>query len=144
MELQTKYHGIIQVDESSIIRFENGIPGFIEEKQFILLPFDNESPFFILQSVSTSELGFVVVNPFLFNKEYEFDLSDHDKQSLHIQSEKDIQVYTILTVKDPFSESTANLQAPIIYNHKENLAKQIILQDTYKTRHKLFANATKG
>lgn len=142
MNLDTKYHGIIEVEENDFIYFENGIPGFLEEKNFILLPLEKESPFFIMQSKVTPELGFVVVNPFLFFQDYEFELSNNDKEALSITIEEEIQILSILTIKDPFSETTANLQAPVIINHNKNIAKQIILQDNYKTKHKIFHNNT--
>lgn len=138
MNLDTKYHGVIEVEEKDFIYFENGIPGFLEEKSFIILPLDKESPFFIMQSKVTPELGFVVVNPFLFFNDYEFELSSNDKEALSITKEEDIEVLSILTVKDPFSETTANLKAPVIINHRKNIAKQIILHETYKTKHKIF------
>ncbi|MCV9884677.1 flagellar assembly protein FliW [Metabacillus halosaccharovorans] len=144
MNIQTKYHGEIQVNQEDIITFEQGIPGFPHENNFILLPLDQESPFIIMQSQTTPELGFVVVNPFLFFQEYEFNLLENDKEVLKINAQEDIQILSILTVKEPFSESTANLQAPVIINHKEKLAKQIILNNTtYTTRHRIIQEEVK-
>jgi len=95
-----------------------------------------------MQSKQTSELGFVVTNPFYFFKEYEFDLPKQDKEVLKINNEEDIQLFTILSVKEPFSETTANLRAPIIVNIKSKLAKQVILNDTiYTTKHKIIQKA---
>jgi flagellar assembly factor FliW len=143
MKIKTKYHGMIEVEETEFIHFEHGIPGFIEEKDFILLPMDVESPFFIMQSKQTPELGFVVTNPFHFFKDYEFDLLEHDKESLEIKNETDIQLFTILSVKEPFSETTANLKAPIVINISSKLAKQVILNDTsYSARHKIIHKVT--
>ncbi|UHA61577.1 flagellar assembly protein FliW [Metabacillus litoralis] len=142
MELHTKYHGIVNVEEEEIIYFEHGIPGFLEERKFILLPLDENSPYFIMQSVLTPGLGFVVTEPFSFFKEYEFELTEHEKEALKIIEDSTIQVLCILSLKDPFKETTANLQAPIVINHSKTLGKQIILNDTsYTTKHKLFQEA---
>ncbi|APH03578.1 flagellar assembly protein FliW [Bacillus weihaiensis] len=139
MKIETKYHGEITLEETSIMHFQNGLPGFIEEKKFVLLPLDSESPFMILQSIVTKDLGFILVNPFQFFHSYEFELSAVDKELLEIKEEKDVAVWTILTVKDPFVESTANLQAPVIFNIRNNVGKQVILNHTmYQTREKLF------
>ncbi|MED4402758.1 flagellar assembly protein FliW [Metabacillus fastidiosus] len=140
MMIQTKYHGEISIEENEILKFEQGIPGFNDEKDFILIPLEQGSPFLILQSMQTAELGFVVVNPFQFTADYEFDLSESDKEILEIKSEKDVEVYTILTVKERFEETTANLQAPLIVNRNQNKAKQIILNEQkYSIKHNLFA-----
>ncbi|MFY4775077.1 flagellar assembly protein FliW [Metabacillus sp. RGM 3146] len=136
--LKTKYHGEIEINEEQILHFESGIPGFLEEKQFVILPLKEDSPFLILQSVATSELAFVVTSPFIFFKDYEFNLDDSTADKLKLEKPEDVQVMVILTLQDKFEDSTANLQAPIVVNEKTNLAKQVILNDpAYKTKHKL-------
>lgn len=138
MELNTKYHGVLNIEEEEIIRFESGIPGFSEETKFILLPLEENSPYYIMQSLKTSELGFVVTEPFSFFKDYEFRLGESEKEALNIKDDSTIQVLTILSLKEPFANTTANLQAPIVINLSEKFGKQIILNDTkYTTRHKL-------
>ncbi|MFD2214824.1 flagellar assembly protein FliW [Metabacillus endolithicus] len=139
MKLVTKYHGKIEVSEKDVIFFEHGIPGFLKEKHFFLLELEKDSPFLILQSKTTPELGFVLMSPFDFYKNYEFELLEQDKKHLTLNHEEDILVFTILTVKEPFEETTANLKAPLVINKSNNKAKQIILNDSnYETRHKVF------
>lgn len=140
MKINTKYHGEVEVEE--ILTFEKGIPGFVDEKQFALLPLSDDESYFVLQSVSTSELAFVLTNPFHFMKEYDFQLEDATVEELGLESEKDVAVYSILTVQDPFERTTANLQAPIIINLKNRKAKQVILHnEQYKTKHPIFEKA---
>lgn len=139
MKLQTKYHGEIEIKDTEVIEFSTGIPGFINEKKFVILRLEEESPFFILQSVDTPELAFVLAIPFLYFKDYEIELDENTISQLHIEREEDVSVYSILTVKDPFEQTTANLQAPIIINNQSKRGKQIILTNTsYKTKHVLF------
>ena len=138
MKIATKYHGDIEIHEKDIVRFEQGIPGFLEEKRFVLLPLE-DTPFTILQSVNTSALGFVLIEPFSYFPSYEIDLDDNTLEQLDIESERDVAVYVILTVADPFDDTTANLQAPIVINVHKRLGKQVILTNTnYKTKHRLF------
>ncbi|MBE4907052.1 flagellar assembly protein FliW [Bacillus luteolus] len=140
MKIQSKYHGEIEINESEIIQFEGGIPGFLEEKRFVIVPLaEEDSPLHILQSVETSQLAFVTTNPFTFFKDYDFEIPDAVVNNLNIRSEQDVAVLVILTVKESFEESTANLQAPIIINMKDQLGKQVVLNDpSFKTRHLLF------
>ncbi|KSU59830.1 flagellar assembly protein FliW [[Bacillus] enclensis] len=140
MKINTKYHGEIEVKKEDILKFEQGIPGFAEEKGFMLLPLPENDWFHILQSVSTPQLGFVVTDPFLFTNEYDFELEAESVDLLGLTSEKDVKVLTILTMKEALNDSTANLQAPIIINLASNKAKQVILNNTnYKTKHFIFA-----
>jgi flagellar assembly factor FliW len=136
MKLNTKYHGEIEIEDKSIIRFEEGIPSFEDQKQFVILPLDEESPFLILQSVTTPSLGFVIINPFEYFTEYTVDLSDITVQKLKIESEDQVALYSILTVQEPFENTTANLSGPIVINTKEQLGKQIIINnEKYTTKH---------
>lgn len=143
MQIETKYAGRVDVNESDIITFDSGLPGFDNERRFVILPFTEESPFFILQSVETARLAFVVMEPFFVFKEYDFELDDKVITSLKIKSEKDVSVFVIVTVSDPFAESTANLQAPLIINQRKKYGKQIILNDSrYHTKHRLSLEKT--
>ncbi|KDE46759.1 flagellar assembly protein FliW [Geobacillus sp. CAMR5420] len=138
MNIDTKYHGTVAVKGEDIIRFPHGLPGFADEKRFVLLPFA-DTPFVILQSTETPVLGFVLIEPFSYFPTYEFELDEATVEQLEIETERDVAVYVILTVADPFDNTTANLQAPIVINVHKRLGKQVILTNTnYKTKHRLF------
>jgi flagellar assembly factor FliW len=144
MILHTKFEEIIKINESNILHFEQGLPGFEDEKQFVLLPMEG-TPFSTLQSVTTKDLAFFTTNPFLFFKEYDFELVEPVQEQLEIKEESDVLVQVILTIHDPLDKSTANLQAPIVINIKENLAKQVVLSDNrYRTRHELSESSLVG
>jgi flagellar assembly factor FliW len=140
MNINTKYHGIMDIHNEEILLFTNGIPGFKNENQFVLLPLPENDWFHVLQSTKTAELGFVVTDPFLFFTDYDFTLDSSTVEQLEEPSEKNIKVLSILTVREPLHETTTNLQAPIVINLANNKAKQIILTDTtYQTKHLVFA-----
>jgi flagellar assembly factor FliW len=137
MEIKTKFQDIIEIQESDILTFEQGIPGFENEKKFVLLPIE-ETELSLLQSVETKELAFIITDPFLFFKDYDFELSSVEQELLKINEKKEVFVQVIITVADPYEKSTANLQAPVIINVKNNKCKQIILSNgKYRTKHRL-------
>ncbi|MDZ5711479.1 flagellar assembly protein FliW [Jeotgalibacillus haloalkalitolerans] len=142
MKIETKYHGEIELNEKDIWHFEKGIPGFEDEKQFTVLSFEGNEVFFVLQSVNTPSLGFIISNPFSFFKEYEIKLDDAVTHALALEKPEDSMVNVILTVREPFNESTANLQAPLVFNLENKKAKQIILND-YSRKQPVAAAATK-
>ncbi|WP_172645521.1 flagellar assembly protein FliW [Domibacillus tundrae] len=139
MKIQTKYHGEKEIEQEDIITFSTGIPGFENEKKFVLLEFPDNNVFYALQSVSTSDLSFVVTDPFSFFIDYNVKVDDATIDALAIEKEEDVTLLNILTVRDPFEETTANLQAPIVINKKTHSGRQVILTGTpYETRHNLF------
>ncbi|MGD6990966.1 flagellar assembly protein FliW [Sutcliffiella horikoshii] len=142
MKIETKYHGLIEVLEEEVVRFPNGLPGFLEEKEFAIIPFTEDGTFYILQSVQTPELGFVLTNPFSFFPDYDFNLENQTVDALELDSPEDVTVYTVLTMADPFHLTTANLQAPVVLNVKKKRGKQVILTGSpYQTKHNLFSEA---
>jgi flagellar assembly factor FliW len=137
MRIETKFQEVIEIDETQILTFDQGLPGFEDEKQFVLLSIEGIE-LSMLQSLQTSELAFITTNPFQFFKQYNFELSNADLEFLELEDEKDVHVQVIITVADPYEKSTANLQAPVIINAKNNKCKQIILSDSkYRTKHLL-------
>lgn len=137
--IQTKYHGEIEINQRDAIQFEKGIPGFLDEKKFIILPFSNNQVYFIMQSVNNPNIAFVIASPFYFSPNYEFQLEDAVVEELGLKTDKDVQVYTILSIQEPFEKSTANLMAPIIINSANQKAKQVILNSNiYQTKHPIF------
>ncbi len=59
-------------------------------------------------------------------------------KELEIKSSEEVLVLSIITLGKDLKSSTMNLQAPLIINIKNNLAKQFIMQNSeYKTKHPL-------
>ncbi|KON86289.1 flagellar assembly protein FliW [Sporosarcina globispora] len=144
MIIQTKFHGEQEINRNDIIYFASGIPGFLEEKEFYLLHLE-ETDLFVLQSVKTPEIAFIVTDPFALYPQYEFDLPEETIEKLEIQLDKDVATFAILTVREPFQETTANLQAPLVINQTKKLGKQVILNHTpYQTKHKIISLQEQG
>ncbi|MFB4165215.1 flagellar assembly protein FliW [Alteribacillus sp. JSM 102045] len=145
MKLQTKHLGEVEVQREDIYTFEQGLPAFEEETSFVLLPFSKEDVFFILQSLNTPELAFVIANPFHFFNDYQVKLSDNLIEQLDIEKEEDVAIFSVLTLQEPFSETTANLQAPIVLNIAGKKGKQFVMSESgYQTKHSLFPQQSKA
>ncbi|AZH31462.1 MULTISPECIES: flagellar assembly protein FliW [Paenibacillus] len=135
MIISTSIWGDIEVNDKEIYRFEKGVPGFEETTEFVLLDQD-EAPFYYLQSLQQKELSFVLVDPFIFYPEYEFELPDSEAEELGIES--NLVVRSILTLHEQVENSTINLLAPLVFNPDNRQAKQVVLyQSSYLTKHSL-------
>lgn len=141
MIVQSTRFGELEVDESEVINFPHAIPGFPEEKKFVLVANAPDSPFSFLQSIVETNLTFLLADPFVFFKEYEFKIDDEVTHELGVSLENPPQVFVIATVKEKLEDMTANLLAPVVINSQERIGRQIILEKTdYGTRHFLFPN----
>lgn len=142
MILNTNHLGEIEFEKKDIIQFPKGIPGFEEEKEFIVvLTGDIEFPYTYLQSVKSEDLAFIMTDPFLFLEDYDFEISDEDADFLELKNKEqidDITVYTIVTIPEDVDQTTINISAPIIINMESKIGKQIILKEYDLIKYPLF------
>lgn len=133
--------GDMELSEEQVLYFPHGLPGFLEEREFAYLPHQENNPFTFLQSVTEPDLTFIIVEPFPFFQDYEFELPDELVQELDCSEENPPQIMNIVSVPDSPEEMTANLLAPVVINCRARKAIQVVLEKTkYTTRHRLFPN----
>lgn len=144
MKLQTSQFGEIEIEDSRVLTFAKGIPGFEEEKKYVLLPADSsdDSPFFFLQSVRTTELSFFLVDPFSFFKEYDIKLEEQLVDRLELEEPADAIVLTTVSITGEMKDATTNLKAPLIINNAKKIGMQVVLDNkTYQIKQPLFQSA---
>lgn len=139
MQIESVRLGTIDIEEEKIINFPQGILGFPEEQRFALIPAGENNPFYFLQSLTDPAISFIVTEPHLFFHDYEIELSEKIVEQLMIEKPEHVAIYSIVTLKEPFKQSTTNLQAPLVVNAKKFAAVQFILGDErYMTKQPLF------
>ena len=97
MNIQTKFHGEIEIQHDQTWNFPKGIPGFEEEKEFVLLPIEGNDIFQVLQSTKTSDVAFIVANPYTLVEDYSFNIDEPTIELLNIKKEEDVFVLGVLT-----------------------------------------------
>lgn len=143
MLLKTKHLGEIEISESDLIYFEKGLPGFEDAKKYAIIDCmkdvkgdDSESPFKWLQCCDQPQITFVIANPFMIKKDYDFEIGEDTIKSLDIEKEEDVAVYVIVNIPEDISKMSMNLKAPVIINVRNHLGEQIILDTVeYNVRH---------
>ena len=139
-KVNTLRFGDVEVAEDKVVHFADGIPAFEDEHEFVIVPYDEESPYVFLQSLTTPDLAFLMTVPFIFFPEYEFELDDENQGKLELTSQEDMLIYTLITVNGgKVRDMTANLMAPVVINTANMQARQIVLdRSSYTTKHRLF------
>jgi flagellar assembly factor FliW len=129
MRIQTSRFGLIELTNEDLIQFPEGILGFGQLRQFVLLDDPNDEIFAWLQSCEEPGIAFPVLEPELFADGYKPTLAKSDISALRLSEEGDHRMFCIVTIpKDP-TQMTANLKAPVVINIKERVARQCVLQD---------------
>lgn len=139
MQIATKYFGSVEYIPEDVLSFPNGLFGFEEEKEFLLLPFaGSDGNLLCFQSLHTPSLAFIAMNPFSLNPSYTPVLSAEELRLMGVERSEDLCYYVLCVVRDPVGESTVNFKCPIALNDENRRAVQVILEtDAYHMRHRL-------
>ena len=139
-KINTDRFGEIEIDEKRIIHFKDGIPAFEEEHEFVILPYDEESPYYFMQSLNKPDLAFLLTIPEIFFPDYSAEIDDETVEELKIKDAEKILVYALITIPNgSVRYMTANLLAPLVINLENMQAKQIVMEKSnYTTKHRLF------
>jgi len=136
MLISTTRFGDIEIQENDIIFLPEGLVGFPELKKYILLDHDVDSPFKWLQSIDDGNIAFVILSPLTFLPEYNIEVTEDDVACLKLEAVDDAIISTIITIPSDPNKMSANLKAPLIFNSKNRMCKQVILKEnTFHTKH---------
>ena len=126
----TKYFETIPYEESSVLHFPAGLPGFENELRFLSLEQPAHQPLVFLQSLTTPDLCFVALPARAIEPSYELQMDESDLELLGLDPSrnpavhKDLLKLALVTISE--DGITANLFAPIVINTTNLRAVQAI------------------
>jgi flagellar assembly factor FliW len=124
--------------KDSIIHFDEGLIGFSECKDFVLMESENLTPFRLLQSVEFPDVGFLVLEPTVLVNNYYNQVPLREWESVGVTDETKPLAFVIVVIGTTPTTSTGNFQAPLLVNYDRMIGKQIILTDPcFSVRHPL-------
>ncbi len=139
MIVKTDYLGDVEVDESEIYTFDEGMYGFPDSSRYVFIgAITAEFPFLWMQSLDEAHARFVVTNPFAFKESYDFELSKKNLEELDVQGADDLIFYTTIVIPEDLQKTTTNLKSPIVLNVRNHKGRQIILSEEYPYKHPIF------
>ncbi|HET7388203.1 MAG TPA: flagellar assembly protein FliW [Nocardioidaceae bacterium] len=103
--------------------------GFPDHRRFALTRLDEAGALCALQSLDEPGLSFVVVPPDAFFEDYRPEVDDAVGADLGIESTGDLLTLVVLTLGESLAETTANLLAPVLVNHRTRRGGQVLLDD---------------
>lgn len=132
--------GDVHYGKEDVVRFPEGLIGFWQATDFILVTTQEGSPFRFLQSVQEPELAFLLADPNHFVPEYRAVLSEVDSSELRIDQSTPHLVFATATIpKGSPQDMTLNLAAPIVINIESQIGGQVLLDNpSYSIRHQVF------
>ena len=142
MKVNTKVFGEVDIEESKILHFPQGIVGFPELTDFALIhdsEKEGETAVRWLQSMQESAFAMPVMDPLTVKADYNPEVEDELLKPLGKWTPEDILVLVTMSVPSDITKMTVNLQAPIIVNAEEKKACQIIVDpEKYPVRFPIY------
>jgi flagellar assembly factor FliW len=141
MKFQTTRFGAVNVADSDLVNFPEGLLGLEHLKRFFIVDPSDETLILWLQSADEADVAFPILEPKLFKNDYRVRLSGNELRSLKIEnsSSKDALVYSILTIPADVAQMTANLKAPLVISSSARLGRQVVLQENeYSVRFAMY------
>ncbi len=143
MQIQTTRFGTVEIDETRILEFPEGLLGFEAYKRYALIQTNDDPVFFWLQSVDEPSLAFVVCDPRAFVPDYQVPIRASELEALGIADPAEAQVLVI--VNKVGDELTGNLLGPLVVGARSLRGRQLVLSDRrYQTRHPLLRLGSKA
>ena len=112
-------------DTEQVLRFRDGIPGFPEHENFMLVSLAEGNPFQQLQSLDDPDMSLIVCVPWLFFPDYAPELSPMEQTELGIEKLEDAVVFCSVTLED--EEVYVNLLGPFVVNANTREGRQLVL-----------------
>jgi len=135
-KIQSRF-GEIEYQPENLLHFPEGMIGFENLRDFIVMPNEKEGPLFWIQSVDDPQVAFVMTDPSNFFPDYKVAATPAERTKLGIGEEDEVYSLSVVTVP-PDRKLTLNLMAPVLYAPSSNRALQTILEKSpYSTRHPL-------
>lgn len=131
MIVQTSRFGAVTVKTEDILHFPEGLLGFADLRNFILLDDPNDEIFAWLQSCEAETIAFPVLEPEIFMDNYKVNLTKADMEALKLNAQGKFKAFSIVTIPDDPTQMTANMKAPVVINLTERCARQCVLQDNH-------------
>jgi flagellar assembly factor FliW len=136
--LESRRFGTMQVTEEAVVRFPEGLPGFEELREFLLLSPPGLEPVQFLVSCGDPEISFPILAAHLCLDGYTPELDSSALQAMGVPESSVLAIYAILTFHHECERVTANLRAPVLINPTARIGRQVTLLDcTHSLRHAL-------
>lgn len=132
IRINTIHFGELEIEANHIYSFPEGLFGFEDLTSYVLISEEETEPFKWLISIDNPDIGFPLISPYFIEPEY--------NPGKNIDFDVEVPL-CVVTLGDKNTNMTVNLKAPVMFNVKELIGKQIILlSDKYSTTHSITTN----
>jgi flagellar assembly factor FliW len=128
--VNTTRFGEVTVPEEDVFTFKWGLPGFGFLREFVVLALEEQKPYLWLQSLERAEIAMPLIDPWALFEDYDPHLPAVTAAVLEIERPDDFCLMCVCVVGPDAKELTINLLAPIVFNLRTRVGRQVMLEDS--------------
>ncbi len=142
MKAETRLFGTVDIADDKIITLEKGMIGFPKLNRFALI-FDEEkerkdSSIMWLQSMDDTDVAFPVMVPDAVREDYKPNVNEEIVAPLGTLTDENTYILVTVTVPKRVEDFSVNLKAPIVINMDNRRGIQLIVEDDYPVKYKVY------
>ncbi|MCL1878421.1 MAG: flagellar assembly protein FliW [Defluviitaleaceae bacterium] len=139
-KMQTKHFGEISYEPEKVLHFPEGLPGFPDDKHFMLMSEnEDEELFFWLQSIDNGDVAFTLMDVYKVLPDYDPKVEEEEIAALGEIDDTPLLIYNIVVIPDYVRHMRVNLLAPVVINLNTGFGKQIVCANSnYSIRFMIF------
>ena len=134
MKLTTRIFGEVEIEDSKIINFPNGIIGFPDLTRFTLIHDEEEesgkNTIRWLQSVDEPGFAMPVIDPLVVCPDYSPSVDETKVADIGDIKDEDVLVLVTVTVPHDLTKMTVNLMGPFVINTESMKGVQTIVENS--------------
>ncbi len=136
MMIRTATWGEVEVSPRSFLTLPEGLVGFEDQQEYVLLDRDDCRPFRWLVAFQDPGLAFPLLGASDVLPDYRAPLSAIEEALLELAPGETPAVYFVVSVVDEGRQIYANLRAPLVVNPRLQTGRQVVLLDAaYEVQH---------
>ena len=141
MKADTRLFGEIDIKDDKIIKLKEGIIGFPDLQNFTLIHDEEKEgtgSIKWLQSMDDPAFALPVMNPLDVKPDYQLTVNEEGLEPLGTMTEENTFILVTITVPQNIEEMSVNLKAPFIINADNLQGVQMIAEDDYPVKYKIY------
>lgn len=141
MKANTRLFGDIDIEDDKIIKLKEGIIGFPDLQNFTLIHDEEkkgQGSIKWLQSMDDPAFALPVINPLDVKPDYQLIVNEEGLEPLGCMTEENTFILVTITVPEKIEEMSVNLKAPFVINTDSLQGAQMIVEDDYPVKYKIY------
>ena len=141
MKADTRLFGEIDIKDDKIIKLKEGIIGFPDLQNFTLIhdeEKEGKGSIKWLQSMDDPAFALPVMNTLDVKPDYQLTVNEEGLEPLGTMTEENTFILVTITVPQNIEEMSVNLKAPFIINADNLQGVQMIAEDDYPVKYKIY------